>query len=156
MIFHFLGGVVIGLQAQHFGRGQLGGSFHFGMNNVIPAIEQGGFPENYVFHSGFVFFGHKADTFEPNQLDGLFAVCKHRREPLPFSFTDFFEPQNFSFNLNERHILGYFTQFVEPASVYISVGIMPQQILDRVDRKFFVEHFGFFRPDTRQKFNVLI
>ena len=96
------------------------------------------------------------DTFEPNQLDGLFAVCKHRREPLPFSFTDFFEPQDFSFNLNERHILGYFTQFVEPASVYISVGIMPQQILDRVDRKFFVEYFGFFWPYTREKFNVLI
>ena len=70
------------------------------------------------------------------------------------SFSYRLEAENFSFQLDIRHVAIYFVNVIDAAPVNIFIREIINQIVQRVDFQLLVQYCGLLRPYTGDKFDV--
>jgi len=151
--FHPLRRVIIGLQP-HCRKGKFARGIHVGMRHIDTAVEYGRFAEDYVFCPGLIMFQQIFDSLKPNKINNPRSIREMTDKPALSSFAKSLKTEDFTFQLNVRHITVYFMNIVKTAPVYIFIREIVQQITQGKNIQLLVQDCCTLGPHPLQIFYV--
>ena len=148
-LLHLLRSIVIRLHT-HLTEYERIGGIYIRMCNIDTTIKDIRPAEDYIVCTHLVSFLYIADAVEPNQIHQHIAIRKVGNQMFFPARTCFLETQNLTFHLHKRHIRRQLIYHVEPATVYMLIGEIIEQVVPRVDIQLLTQHLGSVRPYARQ------
>ena len=137
---------------------QFVGSINIGMGDVNASVKDVRSSEDNVFRTYFIALLGIFPTIEPCQVHHLPCTIGEMSHHPFFAGTHLegLETEDMTLHLYEGHVAVQFANVVEPASVNMFVGIILQQIAERLNAQFLAEHFFAIGADPRQILDVLL
>ena len=137
---------------------QFVGSINIGMGDVNASVKDVRSPEDNVFRTYFIALLGIFPTIEPCQVHHLPCTIGEMSHHPFFAGTHLegLETEDMALHLYEGHVAVQFANVVEPASVNMFVGVILQQIAERLNAQFLAEHLFAIGADPRQILDVLL
>ena len=118
--FHLLRRTVIRLQS-HRGKFQIIWFIYIGMRHIDTSVENSWFAKDDIFLAKFILSQDILYALKPHQINDSCAIRKMRCQTALPSFTNSLKTEDFSFQLNIRHIAIYFMNVIDAAPVNIFI-----------------------------------
>ena len=118
--FHLLRRTIIRLQP-HRGKFQIIRFVYIRMRHIDTSVENSRFAENNIFLVKFILSQDVLYTLKPHQIHDSCTIRKMRCQTALPSFTNGLETEDFSFQLDIRHIAIYFMNVIDAAPVNIFI-----------------------------------
>jgi hypothetical protein len=130
--------IVIRLQA-HGRKRQFRRRVNIRMGDVDASVEHGRLSENDVFLVGLILSGYELQALEPDQVHDTGTVGEMTDQPPLPPLSQRLEAQDLSPQLDVWHVPVDFTDEIHPASVYVLVREIIQQVLEGIDFQLLVQ-----------------
>ena len=146
---HAFRGVVVGLHP-HVRQHQSLGRVDVGMGHIDAPVEDGRLPEDDVFRVYLVTPQKVLDALEPHEVHHTCPVGEVSHQPTLTPFAEGLEAEDFSFQLDIRHVAVNLMDVIETAAVDVFIREIVEQVVQGMEGQLLVEDSCPLRAYARQ------